>query len=108
MNAPTPADQPGPPPTARPTHIVGDELTLAKLRLLAGSETTPHPGTEASPMDAPYQTVRQHPYIAALAALAAGFIIMRFGVVRKLALGAALWGGKRLLTNYLSSHKGRG
>ncbi|MFW6059617.1 MAG: hypothetical protein ACODAQ_05515 [Phycisphaeraceae bacterium] len=78
-----------------------DELTRAKLRLLARNEPAGEAERGSAAMDAPQQMLRQHPFLAVAAALAGGFLIMRVGILRKLAIGAALWGGKRLVTAYL-------
>lgn len=86
-------------------ELTGDELTRAKLQLLARDETPqPHEGGAAgksSFFDAPERLLREYPYVAALGALAGGFVVMRVGALRKIALGAALWGGKRWLARYM-------
>lgn len=74
-----------PAPTMPPPPPSPDSLTRAKQRLLDAGE-------DVRPVSS---LLHRHPYASAAAALAAGLLISRMPVLRKLAGIAIMWGLKR-------------
>ena len=92
-----------PPPAAqapRKTPPV-DEVAQAKARLLAATEK--HGDADMlNPSRKLNDFLRDHPYVAAGAALGAGLLFARVKVLRKMAVVGGTWAAKRYLARYLS------
>lgn len=90
------ATTPLPPGDAGTTRQRMDALAAAKLRLMAA-------GDEVRPAE---RVVYQHPYASAAVALAAGLMLSRMPVMRKVAGLAAAWAVKRAVRQYLARRLG--
>lgn len=69
-----------------------DELRAAKEKLL---------NIDAQTAERASAFVRKHPYLSAAAALGAGLAVGKVTVLRKAALGMAMWAGKQAAMNYM-------
>ncbi|MFA9476710.1 hypothetical protein ACERK3_00245 [Phycisphaerales bacterium AB-hyl4] len=88
MTPPPPPDDV--PPKAEPLL---DEITAAKARLLAATEKV----DLTKPTHKINDFLRDHPYVAAGAALGAGLVVARVSVLRKLVVTGGVWAAKRYL-----------
>lgn len=92
---PSPPDPSAPEPRVRVVRPK-DEVAAAKARLLETTEKV----EMASPQHKISDFLRDHPYLAAGAALGAGLAVAKVALLRKLAVAGGVWAAKRYAARY--------